>query len=50
MFALIFAIIEVIGNVIVEVLKKLFTMAILAFLTVASVITGIALLIIYAVR
>lgn len=49
MFALIFAIIEVIGNVAVAVLKKLFAYALLAFLVVATVITTIVLVVYHVV-
>lgn len=49
MFALIFAIIEVIGNIIVEVLKKLFAMALLTFLVIAGAITTIIIVLDHAV-
>lgn len=45
MFALIFAILEFVGLIIVEVFKKIFTMIALMFLLVASTITLIVLLV-----
>ena len=49
MFGIIFAILEFIGLVIVEVFKKIFAMAILAFLFIATTITLIILVVYHQV-